>query len=227
MDLFASVFGHFVGYFDDRSRFFRRLLDESGLADTRLIAFALEAPCEFLDVVVQTPRYLSLIDLLFQRWSNPVRGMLMDFLLYMVTHVPRNLVVDFEKVYQAMIHQIAYVGNCRAYIAMGTEAGDVLVISKDSGKLLWKQRCFATPIDFVSIAPNGLKLVLLSVKDKSVIWVAKSRTRDVFEIDGTSACHLAIVPAVGVWKGDQKVSLQTQSGQPLEEIPAPKSWRLF
>jgi hypothetical protein len=35
--------------------------------------------------------------LLFQRWSNPVRGMLMDFLLYMVSHVPKSIVVDFEK----------------------------------------------------------------------------------------------------------------------------------
>jgi hypothetical protein len=227
MDLFASVFSQFIGFFDDRHNFFKHMIEDTTIADTRLIAFGLEAPCEFFDVVVQTTRYYSLIDLLFQRWSNPVRGMLMDFLLYMVSHVPKQLVFDFEKVYHAMIHQIPYVGNCRSYIAMGTEDGGVLVISKDSGKLLWKQRCFANPIDFVSIAPNGLKFVVLSLKDKAVMWIAKGRTRDVFELSGTSLSPLAIVPVIGVWKGDTKVTMQTQAGQVLEEISAPKTWKLF
>jgi hypothetical protein len=227
MDLFASVFGHFVGFFGDRHAFFRTIVEDAAIADTRLIAFGLEAPCEFFDVVVQTARCYALVDLLFQRWTNPVRGMLMDFLLYMVSHVPKHLALDFEKVYDALVHQIPYIGSCRAYVALGTEDGGVLAISKDSGKLLWKQRCFASPVDFVSIAPNGLKMLVLSLREKAVAWIAKGRARDVFELAGASLCSLIVVPAVGVWKGDARVALQDQAGQVLEEVAAPKTWKFF
>jgi hypothetical protein len=95
------------------------------------------------------------------------------------------------------------------------------------GKLLWKQRYFANEIGLVSIAPNGPKLAVLSMKEKTAMWVVKSRTRDVFEIAGTSVSALTVVPVIGVWKGDRKIAFQFQTDQTLEEISAPKSWRLF
>jgi hypothetical protein len=227
MELFEAVFGRFVIFFDDRRAFFKRLLREHAISDTRLVTFGVEAPCEFFDVVIRTSRYFNLIDLLFLRWSNPVRGMLMDFLLYMVSNVPKQIAVDFERVFQTMILRIAYVGNCRGYIVLGTDDGDVLVISKDSGKFLWKEKCFTNPIAFVSVAPNGLRFIALSLRDKMIMWVTKGRTRDVFELGGKVQYSQTIVPTIGVWKGDNKVMLQEQNGQTLEEIAAPKSWRLF
>jgi hypothetical protein len=226
MELFSGVFASFIGFFDDRIAFFRRLLDEE-TPDARLIAFGLEAPCEFFDVTIQSPRYPVLLGVLFQRWTNPARGMLMDFLLYMVSRVPKQIAADFEDVYNAMVQRIPYVGNCRSYIAIGAEDGDVLVISKDSGQLLWKQRCFPNPIGFVSVAPKGHKFVVLSLRDKMAMWVAKERARDIFSLSGTSTYSASVIPAIGAWKGDAKVTLQTQGGQTLEELIAPKSWRLF
>jgi hypothetical protein len=230
MELFGSVFSQVAGFFTDKHAFFSETLRDAGpchISDARIVSFGMECPCEFLDVVIPNPRSYPLIELLFQRWpTNQDRVLLLEFLLYMVKRVPKNMTTDFERVYQALVQRIPYVDNCKQYLAFGNDEGVLLVISKESAGLLWKQQLFANQISFVSVAPNSQRVLALSVKDKVITWIiaAKHKAGGPFELAGTVPFHQAAVPAMGVWKGDSRVVLLGSNGQALQEESAPKSF---
>jgi WD40 repeat protein len=231
MELLSSSFDTFLPHFKDTRNFFTVLFQQGpthGVQEGRIVTFALRCPCDFFDVVVQTPQCFQMLELLFQRWSDPDRGILLDFLLYMTNHIPRQMAVEFEKVYATVTSRFAFVGSCRQYLAIGGEDGDVMIISKEAGGMMAKQKLFTGPVNCLSVSPNGHRILALSLQEKKLTWVLAGHrnNRVLFEVSGNEAFQGAVMPATVVWKGDSRVILQRRNGEVIQMCSAPRSFSM-
>jgi hypothetical protein len=233
LDLFNAVFAKWICILSDRRAFFRTLLEAAAdklVSDATVVSFGLDSPCDFFDEIVHTPRYPQLTDLLFQRWSSPDRGVLLHFLMYIIEHLPKSAAGEFEKIYVSVAQRIAYVGNCKQYLGIANDDGEVLIIGKDSGKILWKQKCFSNPISFVSISSGGERFAVISLRDGLLTWVVATKGKSGitgFDLAGTIMLSTGIAPVSVSWKGASKLRLESQTGQILAEVSAPRTGWIF
>jgi hypothetical protein len=89
---------------------------------------------------------------------------------------------------------------------------------------------FAGPISLLSMVPKGHKFLAFSEQCKVVTWfvAVRVRSKDPFELAGSVLLRKEVMPSVAVWIGDEKVSLQTATGQVLQVETASKSpWLRF
>jgi hypothetical protein len=225
------VFPEWACHLPDRRGFFRALLEaasEKVISDSRVVEFALASPCDFFDEILRRPRFSQLTDLLFQRWASPDRGVLLHFMVYVVEHIPKG--VDFERMFTSVTQKITYVGNCKQFLAIANDEGELMVIGKDSAKILWKQKCFSNPIKFVSVNAGGERIAVISLKEGLLTWIAVTRVKTVvtgFELAGTVMLPAGIAPVTLTWKGASKIRLESQDGHVLKEIAAPKTGWIF
>jgi hypothetical protein len=121
--------------------------------------------------------------------------------------------------------RVAYVPHCKQYLLFGTDEGEIMVISKELSKMVWKQKLSASQMSLVSVAPSGKRFIALSAREKVLTWVAlvHRRGKAAFELAGSAAYKTPLLPAYCVWKGDDKVALQASNGQLLQEVTAPNS----
>jgi hypothetical protein len=228
LELFVEVFAKFIPFFNDGvSKFFSNIVASTGnqvITESLLISLALQAPRDFFKAAASSMNFTNLLEKLFQRWSNPDRQELFDFLNFIIQRARKYPHVDFERVFQGITQRIAHVGNCRQFIVFGSDTGEVVVLAKEQPGVLWRHLCSRNPIALVSVSPNGQRFIVLTPKDKLLIWIASThgKQKDPFEISGTAPYTSAIEPAVGIWKGESRVTLQLQ-GQVLEDVRAPHS----
>jgi hypothetical protein len=225
LELFAGAFRRFARHFGDGlAPFFAGFVSGSAkhsIPDSRIISFAVEAPRAFFEAAASDPRFPNLLDMLFQRWVNPNRVELLKFLLFIVERAPRLAHVDFERVFNGITERMLHVGNCKQFLVVGTETGDVSVIAKDPPGIIWQCECFANPVSMVSVAPNGQRFIVVSMRDKLVTWVVHGKQKEPFALAGTMTYTPSEIPAVAVWKGDSKVSFKAH-GEVLQEVAAPR-----
>jgi WD40 repeat protein len=232
MELLSSSFDKFLPHFKDTRNFFTVLFQQGpshGILEGRIVTFALSCPCDFFDVVVQAPRCFQMLELLFQRWSDPNRGILLDFLLYMTNRIPKQMAVEFERVYAIVISRFAFVGSCKQYLAIGVEDGNIMLTSKEGDGMMTKQKLFAGPVNCLSVSPHGYRILALSLQEKKLTWVLAGlkKNRMMFEVSGSEAFQGAVIPAAVVWKGDSKAALQAPNGEVIQVCAAPRSLSLW
>ena len=221
IELALKVFPKIVNHVSDIRSFFIKLMEalsKHSITESQLAQFAISSPLQFLEVASLTPRCPDYIHLWILNWDDPDR----DLLVHLIMNMLRNKQFDFAKPFAEISKRYPFVSGCKQFVIVGYKDGKVAIISKETANIVWQIQVSGEPVTFVTISPNGTRFLVLVVSQKRVTWAAAtSRSREPFELIGTSGYHHAIDPTSGVWKGETKVTLSAFN-EVITELKSPK-----
>ena len=220
--LALQVFPKIVHHITDIRAFFIKLMEslsKHSITEEQLALFAVASPLEFLEVAMLMPRCPEYILLCIQHWDEPDR----DILLHLIMNLLRAKQFDFTKPLTEISKRYSFVYACKQFVVVGCKDGRVAVISKESASIVWQIQVSGDPVTFVTMSPNGTRLLVLVISQSRLTWASatSSKSRDLFELIGTASYHHGIEPTTSVWKGETKVILSA-GNEVLAELKSPK-----
>ncbi|OHT05767.1 hypothetical protein TRFO_26449 [Tritrichomonas foetus] len=228
LDLFLNCFTSFVDYIDDFQEFYILMLDATiskKIPYNKMAGFGIVKPLEFFDVTVMTPFCPELCEALFERWMNPDREVLLNFISHVLAASRNGISIELDKIFDIIASKISYFASCKSYLVFGSGQGEIIVFSRETTLITWKQQITRFPISCLSISPSGGRFVVIVLEeDNTISWVSPSpvKSKEPFKIDSIEQLPEGIVISDFVWKNDFKVILRNM-GKKMIESTAPNA----
>ena len=226
VDLLLNCFDKFSKYIDDFQAFYIKMVDAAiskKITYNKTAGFGISRPLEFFDVAVMTPYCPDFCEALFERWMNPERDVLLNFINHILSASRNGISINLNRIFEIIASKVSYFSSCESYLVFGSGQGEIIVFSLKTTLITWKQQITRHPISCLSISPSGDRFVVVVLEDDYTIsWVSVSEddTNEPFKIDIIEQLPYGIVISDFLWKNDAKVILQNM-GKKMIEVTAP------
>lgn len=222
LDLMLNCFEQFSVYFDDYQSFFISMVDATiskKISYNKIAGFGIVKPIDFFDVGVMTPYCPELCEALFDRWMNPNRDILLTLITHILASSRKGISIDLDRIFDIIDKKISYFAACKNYLVFGSETGEIIVFSRETTLINWKQQITKHPISCLSVSPNGSRFVVVVLENEySFSWISPNsgHSREAFSIDAIEILPRGTVVSDFVWKAEGKVILMNMDKKIME-----------